>query len=255
MSLQCEHRITVVSKLVQKDLALQPSHYQSNEILTTVYKDLATYGQGSMIKNDVTQYSTSGSLKPRKKDYGTLLQPPSHYQFNKIPMASESLATRSQGDMIKDDLTQDPLFLPELVEIMNSFTIVERNIMTSYFCTAMREDERLNITDCMWKTHIEDSTDWILAAYWSNLWGHDFVHPDNAVPGTSHDIDIKELPPRWQDRVKRCTIAIPRNNPGVDPRAMDWIVYFLVTESFINGLQLWESRRDETTPNWSAHSV
>jgi hypothetical protein len=198
---------------------------------------------------DLTNLNDSGTSR------GHAIQPPlgrptSHHQYVSTTRPSDLTGLNDSGTSTGHVMQDDSLTLLSHVEAIYSLDIIQRNIVASHCYGLVCKYDKFKMTECMWKTPVEDSTDFTFAAYYSSLGGIDLVDPLKAVPDSGHEIDISKLPPHWKDRVKRCRIAIPKTGPGVDSTLMDWIIYFRVDESFLSGLEL-TVRRHETTPNWS----
>jgi hypothetical protein len=132
---------------------------------------------------------------------------------------------------------------------MGSLDKIQRGISASHYFDLICELPEVKTKDYMWMTPpIEGSTNVIVCAYFSNSYGCKLIQPNEAKPGTWHDIDTFKLPPNWKDKVKRCAIVIPEDSPGVDSWLMDWTICFLMDESSIGGLKL--NVRADTIPEW-----
>jgi hypothetical protein len=155
-----------------------------------------------------------------------------------------SSATKTIGDSFS---------LLARIQLVDSLNVVEVAITSSHLFRTVRKSERYQTTDCIWKTPIEDSTDWTLGVYCANSWGLEFIEWKNALPGTSHRVSTSKLPACWQHntRPNGWVIVIPEREQDTKDHAMDWICYFRVSECFITGLELCQ-RRDKTTPDWFA---
>ncbi|KAH6380475.1 hypothetical protein HBI08_238180 [Parastagonospora nodorum] len=148
--------------------------------------------------------------------------------------------------------------VPSLIDLLNSMDHLSIAIVSSLTWSMVRNSsDYAHVTDCMFKTPIDDSTDWILGVYCALLWGvRQF--PKGEVPqGASHDQPLEAIPENWQSTLKfpkRWLIYMPAALPASSwESSCDCICYFRIGEQ--GSLFLPSSRireRDEMTPNWQA---
>jgi hypothetical protein len=148
--------------------------------------------------------------------------------------------------------------LSSLVDHLNSMDHLSVAVLSSRTWSILKNSsDCARLTDCMFKTPIEGSTDWIFGVYCALPWGVGQFPVGEVPQGASHGQRLEAIPKSWQSALKspKCwliymPVKLPANSSEY---SFDCICYFRIVEQaslFLPDSRI--RRRDEITPNWHA---